>query len=908
MTRLLCFLSFCTLTLGIYAQTFKGKVLDESGSPVPYAAIYLKELQSGFTTDDNGCFETILKEGNYTCEISSLGYTRQRVNLQMPNHDLERNIILKERVYSLQEVNVVKGAEDPAYAVMRKAIAYAPYYRRQVTGFKAGTYLKGTGKMQSIPVLLKLSKEVRTESKKWMGKLFVIEEQKFVKFKAPDTWDIQVKARRNSFPDNVDVNIDLTTINFYEPMLFGKVSPLSSKAFSFYRFKLEGCYVENNNMINKIRVIPKKDSPKLLKGELYIVENLWCVSAVNLQIDAGGLKADIKSTCNEVKPSVFLSTSTSMSCTINMLGFKAEASYLAAVHYKDVEASEPLKVLKMGVNGNEKEIRLKEQTADGSKQAGQSTVAIAKGKHEVPVVNNSSVAGMEVTGTETKQQKKIREKIEKLSSKEELTTSEAYKLSKLMEESIASADTCRSAHKYERVTVKSVENVKKDSLAEKRDSLYWSTVRSVPLLPEELQSYVRKSEELSKDTLSVKKGNKSSKGNKVLDTFLSGNTFRTKKGKAWITLSGLTSYLPEYNFVDGYWLGAKVRAGVDLSKSSKLSFTPSLYYTTARKSAVGEGVFTLLYAPRRNGKLTLDGGVLSADYNGESGESRIINAFASLLFARNDVKLYDKRFLSIGNEIELANSLLLTSSLSWQQRKMLDNHISKSWFKKEAEENIPDNALFTPMPENKLLKASFALEYTPAHYYRMSGRRKIYEPSHYPTFALRYDKAFSLGGTAVSPSYQRIEFSAKQKVEFGMFNSISWNMNAGTFINTEEMQFPDFKHFATTKLLLTGRRLDEGFSLLDNYEYSTDSRWVQAGLSWYTPYLILKQLPFLRRKSFNEAIHVRSLIIHGKHPYSEVGYSVGFSDVFRIGVFAGFDRLKSRSAGVSFSLSLSDVL
>lgn len=46
----------------------------------------------------------------------------------------------------MREVNVVKGAEDPACSVMRKAIANAPYYRTQVKGFRAGTYLKGTGK------------------------------------------------------------------------------------------------------------------------------------------------------------------------------------------------------------------------------------------------------------------------------------------------------------------------------------------------------------------------------------------------------------------------------------------------------------------------------------------------------------------------------------------------------------------------------------------------------------------------------------------------------------------------------------------------------------------------------------------------------------------------------------------
>ena len=61
------------------------------------------------------------------------------------------------------------------------------------------------------------------------------------------------------------------------------------------------------------------------------------------------------------------------------------------------------------------------------------------------------------------------------------------------------------------------------------------------------------------------------------------------------------------------------------------------------------------------------------------------------------------------------------------------------------------------------------------------------------------------------------------------------------------MQFPDFKHFATTGLPVTERSFDTGFSLLDNYAYSTNTRWVQTNMSWYTPYLLLKFLPFLKR-------------------------------------------------------------
>lgn len=861
---------YCLLSVVAIAQTFKGKVTDTNGKPIPYASLYLKELSSGFTTDDNGCFQTTLKSGNYTCEVSSIGFTPETLRLRISAKGLEQNIVLLERIYELSGVEVTKGTEDPAYAVMRKTIANAPYYRVQVKSYTAGTYLKGTGKMKEIPAILKLSKEVRKESKEVLGKLFVLEQQCEVHFVAPNTWDNRVKAYSNSFPESMKLDLGMMMINFYDPVIFGKISPLCAGAFSYYRFQLDGCYSEGNHLVNKVRVIPKKNNPKLLSGYIYIIEDLWCISAADLSLNTGGVKASIRVTCKEVMPSVFLATSTNMECKINMMGVKAEASYLAAAHYVKVEVN-------------------KKPFDRSAKQAETATTT-------------GSVR------TLSKKQQKVREKIEELSSKEDLTMAEAYKLSKLVTRSIEEADTLRPKHKFERRVLSDQTTIKTDSLADKKDSLYWANVRSVPLRPEELESYIRKAKlSVPKDSLRKVAGKGSIRidsDQSVITTILFGDTYRTKNKKSWLELYGLRSYVPEYNFVDGLWVGAKFTVGRKLSDATSLWFTPSAYYTTARKSVVGSGSMTLSYAPRRMGKLLLSGGVLSADYNGESGESRLVNSFASLLFARNDVKLYDKRFLTVNNDIELANGLLFSASLSWQQRKELENTVYHSLFRKEAKSNTPRTDGFFPMPKNELLKSSFALQYTPAHYYRMIKGKKVYDAPRYPTFTLGYERAFPLSGAIPSSSYHRMELSIHQKVEFGMFNTLLWSVNSGAFWDVNRIQFPDYKHFAATRFPVTERTFDSGFVLLDNYAYSTATRWAQAGITWRTPYLLLKHLPFLQRKSFGEALHLRSLVVYGHQPYTEVGYSVGLANLARLGVFAGFDSLEFRSVGVSVSIPL----
>lgn len=868
------FLACFMLSLSAVAQVFKGRVTDIKGDPVPYASLYLSELKSGFTTDDSGCFQTTLKAGSYTCEVSSLGFTGQTLQLRIPAAGLTRDIVLAERIYELREVSITNGGEDPAYAVMRRAIANAPYYREWVKSYTAGVYLKGTGKVKEIPAILKLSKEVRKESKEVLGKLFLMEDQREVKFTAPGTWNNRVIAYSSSFPESITVDLDLMNVNFYAPTLLGKVSPLSPGAFSYYRFRLDGCYVEGNHVVNKIRLLPKKNHPKLLSGHIYVVEDLWCISAADLTFTTGGIRGTTKVTCKEVKPSAFLPTSVSMECKIELMGVKAEASYLTAIHYAKVELS----TLLPGMRPEQKEI-----------------AASAR-----PL---------------SKRQQKTAKQIEKLSAKDDLTIGEAYQLSKLVSRAIEEADTLRSAHKFERRAQGQHLSVERDSLAARKDSVYWATVRSVPLRSEEVESYLRKEKQtLSKDSLPKRSGASGTGGSSisvgsdsgVFSTFLFGNTFRTKDKKAWLRLYGLQSYIPEYNFVDGLWVGAKFSAGVKLSDAASLRFTPLAYYTTARKSVVGSGELVLDYAPRRMGKLWLNGGILSADYNGEGGESRLINSVSSLLFARSDIKLYDKRFLSIGNDVELANGVLLSAGLTWQQRKMLDNNASHSIFRTKAAGNTPRSDAFRPMPENELLKASFALEYTPAHYYRMSHGKKVYEESRFPTFTLAYERAFPLAGEQkLSPSYHRAEVSIRQQVAFGMFNTLSWSAKAGTFWGAKQMQFPDYKHFSATRLPVTERVFDDGFFVLDNYAYSTANRWAQAGLTWHTPYLLLKQLPFLKKKRWDEALHLRSLVVYGRTPYTEVGYSIGFAHFARLGVFAGFNGVKFHAVGASVSLPLS---
>ena len=851
------------LAFNLSAQTFKGRVVDVSGEPVPYAALYLKELMRGFTTDENGVFHATVEPGTYNCEITSLGYQPNMARIEIKHPYTDYEFRLQEQVYALKEVSIVKDREDPAYAIMRKAIAYAPYNLNRINSYSAEMYLKGSGKMEKMPALLKLSKDVRDDAKKYMNKLFILEEQREVTFTAPDHWEGRVMAYSNTFPDRVQIEITLSMLNFYKPTLLGKISPLSAGAFSYYKFKLEGCYVEGDHLVNKIKVIPRKNNPQLLSGHIYIVDNSWCVSAASLKAHSSGVDINAQITCSEVLPSVFLPISIKMQDYFDLMGFKAEAHFLASVQYHSVDLAD-IPTL-------------------------ESTPAI------------ETISSLYISKKEAKRLKKI----EELSQKEDLSTKEAYRLYNLMKEEAEYKDTLRSDYKYDRTFQSRIANLTTDSLAGERDSLYWINVRSVPLKSEEVESYVFKREMHNiVDSLTARTLKPRSIYGKIFKTLIFGGYYELNNKKDWFELYNILSYIPDHNFVDGQWVGARFLYGHKFSDNISLTIEPSLFYTTKRKKIVGDEKVTLYYAPRRKGEFFLAGGAVSADYNETCGEARIINSLASSIFGKNYLKLYDKKYITVGNRFEITNGLMFSAELTWQKRRMLDNLIYKSWFKKKATPNYPDVDNFVMMPNNELLRMSLGLEYTPGHYYRMVNNKKVYEPSVYPTFTLHYEHAFPLNTKVISPRYSMASLSAEQQIGFGLFNNIFWYANTGLFWDKKNIQFPDFMHFASTKFPVTMRNFNNSFALLNNYAYSNDTKWVQAHFSWYTPYLLFKHLPMLKRQMFDEALHLRTLQVYKHKPYTELGYSMGFNNLVRAGVFVGFKGVKYHSVGFSISLSI----
>jgi hypothetical protein len=433
-------------------------------------------------------------------------------------------------------------------------------------------------------------------------------------------------------------------------------------------------------------------------------------------------------------------------------------------------------------------------------------------------------------------------------------------------------------------------------LARRRDSLYWAKIRSLPLQTDEITSYSKKDSLSLK--ISQKRESKGTKGNSWFGKIVFGDHVNIGK-KYRMEYGGLLGAIPEYNFVDGLWLGQNLTFVADFTKTQSLSISPSVYYVTARKTVVWnvEGIYK--YAPLKNGILSLSGGNTSSGF-ARNGTSRMLNSLFALTYANSPVKFYQKKYIKASNRIDIANGLFLTTNIEYERRNALENRASYSFFGNEPSPNLPIGQL-APMPYNTLTKLSANVEYTPRYRYRIKDGRKSYAYSKYPTFGLNYEKAIPTDGS-VSASFDRLDFLIKQEIKLNAFDQLEYLLNTGLFLSSENIFFPDYKHFLNNELYLTTHLFTNSFCIPE-YSYSTSNRWIQAHLSYTSAYLLVKNLPFLQKYLFNESLHARTLWIPGKN-YTEFGYSIGFFKLLRGGVFAGFENGRYNTTGFNISMTI----
>lgn len=285
----------------------KGKITSIDGEPIPFVSITVENTYQGTTANENGEYQLDVKsENNFTLLFQSIGFKTKRIPVSVTNTDKTINITLEEEHYQLNEV-VISSDENPANTIMRNAIANKKKNSAKTGRFEADFYSKGLFRVADMPdkiLGISLEEEKKVLDSTGSGIIYLSETVSKIKFEQPDNLKEHIIASKISGDDNgFSYNTAMGTFyNFYDNYIdFGinMVSPLADNAFNYYKFSFEGSFFdENETMINKIKVIPRRDKEPVFEGYIYIVEKSWAISAVDLDIKGYRMQQPILETMN----------------------------------------------------------------------------------------------------------------------------------------------------------------------------------------------------------------------------------------------------------------------------------------------------------------------------------------------------------------------------------------------------------------------------------------------------------------------------------------------------------------------------------------------------------------------------------------------------------------------------------
>ena len=843
---LLSFFLFAQTSL-LAATGIRGTVYDDGGNPLAFATIFVKQTGSGTVTNENGRYELTLPPGHYEFVYQYLGFETQVRQVEIGRVFAEVDITLVPQVTVLQTVTVRAGKEDPAYTIMRKAIAKASYHRNQLDSYSSRVYIKGAGKLKDYPWLAKRALEKEGVEK---NRVYVSESVSEIAYTRPGKFEERVISIHSDGRDNNTSPNPFIFGSFYESEIAGTISPLSPKAFSYYRFEYLGTFRDRDYEVSRIRVTPRSRGDNVVEGMIHIVEDWWSIHSLEVKTTKLGINILVNSVYAPIQDKVWLPVSFRFTVDGKVFGFAFEYKYLASLSNYVLQFNPEVYIedhrMEVIDETIEQEVaRNVEQKYDGENQA----------------LRDRLESGKEIT---RKQLKGLMKEYEKQERKQQ-------------EEPEVIFDVTHTI----------------DSGAYKKDSAYWRLVRPVPLTKEEVKGY-QKTDSLAN----------------IEEREAAGDTTKQSKHEGfqpWDILIGDTYSLGNqanfrihtpgggFNTVEGFYAFYKITYGRIFQDTGKtrLRITPTFRYAFSSRRFSGHLLFDVR---RRSSHLRLDAGRYLSQYNADDPIWYIVNTFTTLFLEKNLMKLYERDYLDLYYQKKLSPFIGAYVKGSWMKRRELFNTTDYKWFTNDDVEgytpNRPQNMELedTGFPEHTALVGTIGLVARPWLRYRIRNGERHEISNSSPTFTLEYTKGFSkiLGSDL---DFDHVELGIRHNIRVGVRGTLDLALHGGVFLNDEKLFFMDYKHFPGNLSPFTSNNPVGGFRLLDYYRYSTADKYFAGSMHYKFRKFLATQWLMVRMTGVRENLFVNYLAAPTSDNYTELGYSIdGILRLFRLEVAAGFQN------------------
>lgn len=840
-----------TLIPLLSAQTLSGRITDaETGEPLPFASIYVPATKSGAASNVEGYFQVNLGGGSQVV-FSYLGYQTLVKNVRGGEVDVQ----LVSEALDLETVEILSGGEDKSYAVIRRAIAKADYHRNQLDSYTANVYIKGTGKVNKIPGLIRMmaSKEDQKEIDETIKRPFTSESTSKVEYTRPNSYKQQLLSKLEVGDSDFDANQYLFT-SFYDPLVAGEVvSPLNPKAFGYYKFEHEGVFVDQDELVNKIKVIPRSRGEDVFEGYVYIVQGDWSLHSLELTTFKLGFQIDIKQNFAEVEDHVWMPVTTTLDAAGQIFGIGFEYHYLSTV-------SGYILSLNPDLGGYVEVIDEKSQ----------------------PEIARKTKKATDVSDLE-----------KRLAEGEEIKAKDLRKLMRAYEkEEQKTSDEPEVVSNYSYVEDSTVTVI--------RDTAAWATIRPVPLTKQEVLGYVI-SDSIAKEKALLDISIKATNGKSKATVETGSDSTRQKKNP---DLRSTIFPEPFFNPVEGYALGARL-GWKNPKKKVGFGITPRYGVAWKRLSVMGD-LRLGLSGNNQEPRYQLSGGRFLRQFDDRPAIEPWISTFANLFNGKNYIRLYERVYGQLDYRRKYSDAFSASATLAYEDRRAVNNSSEQTWFGKDEAyaANIPLNSeLGAVSSVSPAATAGVSVSWRPGLQYRVeNGKKRVIENSA-PTLTAQLRGGFPGIGNSTA-DFTQLEAGYQRRFDVGRKGQVDFLVRGGAFLNNNAVDFPDFKHFATSEIILTSLDPIGSYRLLPYYQESTSQQYVEAYGHYQFRKFLLTQIWQLHLMGLKEDLFVNYLYTPESDNYTEVGYSIdNILRVLRVEFVTAFRDFKYDDFGVRISIA-----
>lgn len=864
-TRLLLVITILFGGSQVFAGGIRGTIKDSEGGPLQFASVFVNETGAGAVSNIEGYYELQLEPGDYTLVFQFLGYKSSVKEVSIGSSFITVDVALEAQTFTLQQVEVSGSGEDPAYTVMRKAIAKAEYHVKQIETYEAKAYIKGTGKLNNIPwfVRREMAKEGIDTST-----AFTSESISKLEYQRPNTFKETVISVYTQGDDQGTDPMSYINGSFYHPEIAGAVSPLSPRAFNFYEFELEGYFADQDYLVNKIKVTPRSRGESVFEGHIYIVDDYWSIHSLDLTTFLLGIQFDINQVYTPIQEVAWMPVTAKFDVSGKILGFGFEYKYLASLSDYTLTLNPDLP----------KDFQVIDEKLD--KELAAELKELAK---EDPKTASAK---------------------ERLFTGEEVTRKELRKVMREMEKE----DQEKEKEESEEPPVVSNYSYTVDSNAYQQDSAFWASVRPVPLTEVEAKSYAKidsisKAEKAAEESRpdSTDQDYRNSNGRFGIGDLLWGERWKLAD-KQFLEFNSPLLDL-QFNPLEGY-NGTGSLVYKNRVEGSRFDVGLVGRYGTAWKRFYGKAYTDISLGTNQGGSsLGLEGGRFVEQLNRSKAVSEFVNTFYALLGERNFVRMYQKEYGQLNYEKRWNSTATFSLTAEWAHRRHFTNYNTEHTFfdseKRVYGSNLPVFREEVLYPERqKAATISAAFEVKPWQKYRLdNGNREAVNNSS-PTFTFIYNKG--LAGIADSETdFDQLDFTYRQTIDILGRGKLDVKANTGAFLNDNTVAVADMKHFPGSEMFLTTLDPVGSYRLLPYYEFSTQEAYVGASVHYQFRKLALTRLWKISLLGLKENVFVNYLGTPEVNDYFELGYSLdNIFRFFRVEAVANYYDGKYQGFGV----------